>query len=165
MVPTIRPEAKEAELEYKFEMIYEQDDFIGFMRAVQKRTALLRITGKITNIGLKLAAGFLVLAGCMNIVAFIREPLAGEDAFPAVFFVTPVMFIIIGSLLLVRSSSRLSGKITWKRYREKGSKVTYCFCDDCFMEYTAVSEHRFQYSVIHAIYEDRKRYYLFVDKL
>ncbi|HBV68546.1 MAG TPA: hypothetical protein DEF04_10415 [Clostridiales bacterium] len=144
---------------YKIVMTYNQTDFIKFMKACQNQIRPVRVLRMVSISGFRLAGVLLILIGGINIACFIGGLIDGDRALHI-----SVAFVIIGQLLLMSSDYRRLGKLMWEKYDGKGSEIAYYFYDRCFIEYKETSEHKFDYSVIKGIYEDKLRYYLFVDE-
>ena len=54
----------------------------------------------------------------------------------------------------------LSGKLMWKKYNKKGSEIKFCFYEGEFSQLESLVEHKYNYSIINKIYEDKSAYYL-----
>ncbi len=144
---------------YKVAMTYKQTDFIEFMKVCQNQSKSVSLLHMVSKAGFRLAGVLLILIGSINIACFIGGLIDGDRALHI-----SVAFVIIGKLLLMSSDYRRLGKLMWEKYNDKSSEIIYYFYDRCFIEYKETSEHKFDYSVIKSIYEDKLRYYLFVDE-
>lgn len=151
-------------MEYKIVVKYNQMDFIGFTKAWEYQSKPLRVLRIISKALFIIAGGFLLLLGGISVIQFIWGLIVGNSVLPLSYIPLPIAFIIIGLLLLTRSDYKRMGKLLWKKYNEKGSEIIYNFYEGYFTEHMAASEHKFDYSIIKSIYEDKLRYYLFVDK-
>lgn len=154
-------------MEYNIKMVYEQDDFIGLMKAMLYNMKSMRILRSISKVIFGIIGGFLIFIGAIGIFHFIRGLVFGEYDDLILMIILDIVMISIGLLILSRSdsihlNSKRLGKKIWKKYKEKDYEITYSFYSDRFIMYRLNSEHRLNYSIIKGLCEDAKRYYLFV---
>jgi hypothetical protein len=150
-------------MEYKVVVTYSEADFINFVKAYQYKRIPFRIISIASKVVTSLSGGLFLIAGSFNIIFSVWELIIGSKEYRP-FIGIPIAFIIIGILLLSKSNCNLLGNLMWRNYNDKGSEIKFHFYEGAFTEHTAVSEHKFNYSVIKSIYEDKVAYYLFVDK-
>lgn len=148
-------------MQYRFNMTYRQEDFIGFMGAYVARTTYLKKMGRLTRIFTRFAGGLMVIAGAANIVLSIYAFSSSGESMPIGYWVTPVVIILVGLLIFYSKDSTLSGKVLWKKYDKKGAPISFLFAPDGFKEHDRGGDSRYDYSVITDIYEDEGHYYLF----
>ena len=138
-------------MQFRFAMIYEQADFIGFMRAQVALASGRKKIEKPLRIISRLGGSLMILSGIGNLILSIVLKSAGGGV-PVSYWVISVFF---------SKDSRAAGKMMWRRYAKKGGKVTYLFTPSDFKLHDRDSDHRFAYSVIKDICFDDRCFYLF----
>lgn len=144
-------------MEYQIEMVYTREDIAAFVKVLrfrQRPEKNLRLAMKIGYpiFGvLLLSMGALVLGKL--ILAGLLAPLT---------IVVSVGCLLGGVLLLRRSDTKGMERRSWKKYPNKGMKLTYSFCDDYFEEQDEASgKNQFRYLSIKSANEDPDHFYLF----
>ncbi len=147
-------------MQFRFAMIYEQADFIGFMRAQVALASGRKKIEKLLRIISRLGGSLMILSGIGNLILSIVLKSASGGV-PVSYWVISVFVILIGLMVFFSKDSRSAGKMMWRRYAKKGGKVTYLFTPSDFKLHDRDSDHRFAYSVIKDICFDDRCFYLF----
>lgn len=147
-------------MQYRFNMTYDEGDFIAFMSAYIARSTG-RVSIKLLNILSRLAGALMVVGGMANIVLSVYSTIRGGGATMSVLL--PAIFItVVGIAIFYGKDTRHSGRMLWKNYDNKGGAVSYLFSPNEIKSHDRISDRKYQYSVICDIFEDDERYYLFV---
>lgn len=146
------------------ETIYEERDFIGFMRAFTMKTDNIRNMSKITRIATKVAGGVFIAAAAINI-AMMAVNFANGLPNPALnHILMQVAMIGLGIFALWLPVDDLSGKRTWRKYEGQGAKIAFDFNQKSYSRLLQGNVIPVKYESISAIYEDDDRFYLFVSE-
>lgn len=144
-------------MEYKAEAIYDEIDFIGFMKAYTHKDDKLRGMEKVSKISAKAAGAILVIAAVIN---FMSSVMAKQ--FTIALSAMQAVMLLAGLALLRLPVDSLSGKRMWRQYEGQGSRIGFCFYPDYYVETRQGNQRRMEYSGIQSFYEDEGRFYLFV---
>lgn len=144
-------------MEYQIEMVYTREDIAAFVKALRFRQRPEKNLRLAMKIGYPIFGILLLIMGAMVLVKLI---LAGLLA--PLTIVVSVGCLLGGTLLLRRSDTKGMERRSWKKYPNKGMKLTYTFYEDHFEERDEVSgENRFRYLSIKSANEDPDHFYLF----
>ena len=155
-------------MEFLVSEIYEKTDLYAFTNAVKMRNKKpIHTFYRFVIAIMFLLTQFLII---YSMTVFIRA-IKYASALRKVYL---IIMVVIGLLLIAYSVYRLVVIITdrpflserrcWKNYSNKGQTITYRFGDDRFEEHMEQSDHSYEYSIVESVYEDKKRFYLFVNR-
>lgn len=147
------------EYHFKAEMIYNQDDFLGAYNVTQYiqkfgKKSFLKSGDVLFKIIYWFVGSLFILVGVLNLVFNFK---ASSD-----FFLYTLLSIFIGIFMFLLNTN-FFGKLSWRYYKKKGEKITYKFYNDYFVQSLGQNESGFEYSYVKGLYEDEKRYYLFIN--
>lgn len=108
-------------MQFRFAMIYEQADFIGFMRAQVALASGRKKIEKLLRIISRLGGSLMILSGIGNLILSIVLKSAGGGV-PVSYWVISVFVILIGLMVFFSKDSRAAGKMMWRRYEKKEAR-------------------------------------------
>lgn len=150
-------------MQYRFDMTYEEADFIGLMAAYASRAVKTQRSYRLLQILARLAGAFMVITGCANLVLSVLTVCKGGSVSLG-FWAACVIIIAAGLVIFYSKDAGRSGKILWKKYNKKGSRVSFVFSPDGFKRHDRDSDDKYGYDSIKDIVEDGERYYLFYSR-
>ncbi len=149
-------------MEFLVSGVYGRKDLYAFQRAVRARSrngyqTFFRWWGAVMG-------AWMLYAGARAVAASVSE---GATAVLWVSTILPMgLLTLIGVYLLtagITDRSFLNEWKTWLNYAYKRQTITYRFGEKRFEEILNGSELRFAYATIGSLYEDGKRFYLFIN--
>ncbi len=148
--------------QFKAEMIYDQDDFLGAYKVThynQKygKKNFYKSGDLIYKIIYWVVGSLLIILGTYSLM---YNFIFSTDYLLSTSFYYTILSIFVGIFVLLLNTN-FFGKLSWRYYKGKGKKITYKFYNDYFM--LEEDESYFDYSSIKALYEDNKRYYLYIN--
>lgn len=149
-------------MEFLVSSVYGKKDLYAFQRAV-------RACGR--NAYQAFFRWWGLLMGAWILYASVRavRSAIGENAeteFSAVTMIPMLLLIVLAVYLLaagITNRSFLNEWKTWGNYAYKGQTITYRFGEKQFAESLGGGELSLDYSTVKRLYEDKERFYLFIN--
>lgn len=152
-------------MEYEVILKYKKNDFINLSKILHYQKKSLRIFKMADRILSILSGGFLIIFSIFIFIFFIDTQLTTNNTIkpplevPIIMIAMEIIYILISIY-----NYGLSGKLMWKKYNKKGSEIKFCFYEGEFSQLESLVEHKYNYSIVNKIYEDKSAYYLLIDK-
>lgn len=149
---------------FRVKIIYDEDDLMVLFRAARwphdggRRHPVLRKLGLAAGI---LLTAMAIAAGVKACTYEISSVFSGSGYAPNAFDGLGIIFTAaIGLFLAVPNSDWFWKRAVWKNYKEKGTELNFCFCEDGFTVSVPTCSSDFSYTGIETIYESTGHFVL-----
>lgn len=140
-------------MEYQIQMTYEEEDVASLVKTLEYRRHPEKNIRRAYKIGYPLF-GFLMIV--ISVVILL------SGAIDVLSLLACLVMVLVGTILIRRSSTRGMIKRSWKKYPNKGLIMTYTFYKDHFEEEDEISgKNEFTYLSVKNGNQDDGHFFLF----